>query len=142
MNILIWNCRGALNPTFINVVNNLDMLHSPAMMIISKTKVGGLRVKGITEQLPFDGAICTNTIGLSGGLWLLWDSNRIEVTELTSTEQEIHVLISNNPSSQSWLFFAIYASPRYAERQLLWDNLSSIATRCHRPLRVISMKSL
>ena len=25
------------------------------------------------------------------------------------------------------MFFAIYASPRYAERQCLWDNLSSIA---------------
>lgn len=99
MNILIWNCRGALNPTFINVVNDLVMLHSPAMMIISETKVGGLRAKGITERLPFDGAICTNTIGLFGGFWLLWDSNRIEVTELTSTEQEIDVLISNNPSS-------------------------------------------
>ena len=72
---------GALNPTFINVVNDLVLLHSPAMRIISETKVGGLRAKGIAERLPFDGAICTNTIGLSRGLWLLWDSNRIEVTK-------------------------------------------------------------
>ena len=80
MNILIWK-PGALNPTFINVVNDLVLLHSPAMMIISETKVGGLRAKGIAERLPFDGAICTNIIGLSRGLWLLWDSNRIEVTK-------------------------------------------------------------
>ena len=103
------------------------LLHSTAMLIISETKVGGLRAKDIVERLPFDGAICTNTIGFTGGLWLLWDSNCIEVTELTTTEQEIHVLISINPLSQSWLFSTIYASPRYAERQLFWDNLSTIA---------------
>ena len=97
------------------------------MIIISKTKVGGLRAKDIVERLPFDEAICTSTIGFTRGLWLLWDSNCIKVTELTTIEQEIHVLISINPPSQSWLFSTIYASPRYAERQLFWDNLSTIA---------------
>ena len=47
------------------------LLHSTAMLIISETKVGGLRAKDIVERLPFDGAICTNTIGFTGGLWLL-----------------------------------------------------------------------
>lgn len=29
--------------------------------------------------------------------------------------------------NSSWPMFAIYASPRYAERRLLWDNLSKVA---------------
>ena len=28
--------------------------------------------------------------------------------------------------NSSWLLSAIYASPRYVERQLLWDNLSMV----------------
>ena len=49
-------------------MNDLVLLHFTAMIIISKTKVGGLRAKDIVERLPFDGAICTNTIGFTGGL--------------------------------------------------------------------------
>ena len=57
MNILIWNCWGALNPTFKNVVIDLVQLHSLAIMIVTETKVGDNRAKEITSQLPFDGAI-------------------------------------------------------------------------------------
>lgn len=119
MNILIRNCWGALNPTFINVVNDLVLSHSSAIMIVTESKVGRTRAKGIAKRLPFDGVICSNTIGLFGGLWHLWDPNHIEVFELASMEQEIHMLISNSSLPQSWLLSAIYASLRYVERQLL-----------------------
>ena len=48
-------------------------VHSPAIMIIMKTKVCGDRARRIVDRLPMDGAIIANSIGLSGGLWLLWD---------------------------------------------------------------------
>lgn len=95
MNILNWNCRGALSPNFCNVVNNMIHVHSPAIMIIMETKVCGDRAKGIVDRIHIDGAIIANSIGLSGGLWLLWDSNQVEVVELSSTEQEIHVSVSS-----------------------------------------------
>ena len=71
MNLLIWNCRGALNPNFNNIVSEMVRSHSPAIMIITKTKASVKRAKGITNKLPFDEAIFANTIGLSTGLWLL-----------------------------------------------------------------------
>lgn len=74
MNLLIRNCGGALNPNFHSIVNDMAHAHSPAIMILTKTKVGGKRAKSIVDRLPFDGAICANTIGLSGGLWVVWES--------------------------------------------------------------------
>lgn len=47
--------------------------------------------------------------------------------ELSSTEQEIHAIISFT-SRPSWLLLAVYGSPRFAERRLLWDNLKSVAS--------------
>ena len=94
MNILIWNCWGALNATFKNVVIDLVQLHSLAIMIVTETKVGDNRAKEIASQLPFDGAIVSSTIGLICGLWLLWDSSRVEIAKLSYTEHEIHVTIS------------------------------------------------
>ena len=95
-------------------------------MIIMETKVCGDRAGRIVDRLPMDGANIANSIGLSGGLWLLWDSSQVEVVELSSTEQEIHATVSSS-SKPLWLLSAIYGSPRFEERCLLWENLNSVA---------------
>ena len=71
------------------------------MMIISKIKVGGSRAKSISDCLPFDGAIHANNIGLARGLWVLLDSAQVEISELASMEQEIHVLVKELSSNSS-----------------------------------------
>jgi len=127
MNIVSWNCRGALNPLFNNSVRDLVHSLSPIVLIITETKVSGTRAKNITDWLPFDGAIHANNIGLTRALWVLWDSGQAEVIELSFTEQEIHAIVKDLSLDISWLLLAIYASPRYAERRLLWENLSTVA---------------
>lgn len=127
MDIVCWNCRGALNLFFNNSVQDLVQNFSPTILIISETKVSGARAKAITDRLPFDGAIHANNIGLTGGLWVLWNSGQIEVTALSSTEQEIHAVVKDLSWGTSWLLSAIYASPRYAKRKLLWENLTTVA---------------
>ena len=99
MNLLIWKCKGTLNPAFCNNVIELVRMYSPKILILTETKVSGERAKRIADRLPFDGAIFANTIGLSGGLWLLWDSSRVDIVELSSTEQEIHAMVTPNYSS-------------------------------------------
>lgn len=64
--------------------------HSPTIMILTETKVGCEKAKRIVDRLPFYRVICANTIGLSGGLWVIWDSTQVEVSELSTMEQEIH----------------------------------------------------
>ena len=71
MNTLIWNCRGALSPNFCNNIKDMVRIHSLAIMIIMETKVCGDKARRIVDRLPMDGAIIANSIGLSGGLWLL-----------------------------------------------------------------------
>lgn len=71
MNIVTWKCRGALNPSFQNFVHNLKQTHSPAILIITETKVSGSRAKSITDWLQLDGAIHADNIGYTGDLWIL-----------------------------------------------------------------------
>ncbi|XP_075655125.1 uncharacterized protein LOC142625332 [Castanea sativa] len=98
-----------------------------------ETRLGGDKAKVITENLPFQGAIHTDTVGFAGGLWLLWNLNRVEITNLTSTEQKIHVLVKVRSSNLNWVFTAVYASPRHRERCLLWNNLSTVANTHNLP---------
>ena len=68
MNIIIWNCKGALKPNFQDHVRELVQYHNPVIFVVMETRIGGDRAKEIIDRLPFDGAICTDTIGYSGRL--------------------------------------------------------------------------
>ena len=101
--------------------------HRPAVFVVTETRVGGDRAAKIIDDLPFDGSITNDTIGYVGGLWILWKSEEVEILPLSSTKQEIHATVKMRSSNISWLLFAIYASPRLAERRILWGNLKTVA---------------
>ena len=86
MNIILWNYRGALNPNFHQFVENIFSCHSPSMMIITETRVGGNRAKEITDRLYFDGAAHSNIVRYASGIWLLWYIEVMDVTVLASTK--------------------------------------------------------
>nr|XP_023879404.1 uncharacterized protein LOC111991827 [Quercus suber] len=97
-------------------------------MVVMKTKVGGARAKEIIDRLPFDGAICTETIGFAGGLWLLWNSDRVEVEALANTEQEIHTEVKEatlwNKNHFDNIFFKkkIFLARLYGSQKALANN--------------------
>lgn len=86
MNILLRNCRGALNLDFKRQVLEMMVNHFPSIMIITKTRVGGDTAAKIIEELPFDGFLTTDTIGYMGGFWLLWKRKKVKVLVLLATE--------------------------------------------------------
>ncbi|XP_030942467.1 uncharacterized protein LOC115967498 [Quercus lobata] len=101
--------------------------HSPILMVITETRLSGARADEIIEALLFDGYAVANTIGFAGGIWMLWRSDLVHVDVLAATEQEIHAMIQVRSQSFTWLISAIYASPRFEERCMLWNNLRMLA---------------
>ncbi|XP_075633970.1 uncharacterized protein LOC142606522 [Castanea sativa] len=95
--------RGALKPSFQKHVCELVHNHNPAILVVMETRIVGERAKEITNRLPFDGVVHTETIGYAGGLWMLWNSKRVEVTPLSNTD------------------------PKTARRLILWNNLSKVS---------------
>lgn len=86
MNILIWNCRGAIKPKFKQMVSDLVSWHHLTIMVITKTRVVGYKAKEVIKGLPFDGYVVSKTIGFAGGIWLLWNSSMLHVEELSLME--------------------------------------------------------
>ena len=119
MNILMWNCRGALNLDFKRRIYEMAINHNLAIMVITKTRVDRDRAERIIADLPFDGFITTETIGYVVGLWVLWKKEVAEVDLLAVTEQEIHATVKVCHSNLNWFISAIYASPRLVERWLV-----------------------
>ena len=81
-------------------------VHDLAVFVVMETRLERERAKDITDSLPFDGAIHVDTIGYAGVLWLMWNADKVEVTSLAKTKQEIHVIIKVRASNLSWLFSA------------------------------------
>ena len=127
MNILIWNCRGVMKPQFRKTVMDLMEWHNPILMVITETKMSGSRASEMIETLPFDGAEVSDTIGFAEGIRLLWRTDLVQVDVLTALEQKIHAIIRVRSQTLSWIMSAIYASPRFAERCMLWENLRLIS---------------
>lgn len=53
MNILLWNCRGALNANFKRRIFEMDINHHPSIMVVTETRVEGGRAARIIERASF-----------------------------------------------------------------------------------------
>uniref|UniRef100_A0A2N9J135 Reverse transcriptase domain-containing protein n=1 Tax=Fagus sylvatica TaxID=28930 RepID=A0A2N9J135_FAGSY len=121
MNIILWNCKGALKLNFRRSFSKLVNCHFITLKIVTETRVGGDRAK-ITDSLPFDGAIHADTIGYAGGIWLLWNTDVVDVSVLVATEQEIHAVIKVCSSNLS----CFSSAPRSVWRVDNWTTCISV----------------
>ena len=60
--------------------------YNPAILVVMETRVGGDKVREIENLLLFDGAFHTDTIGYAGGLWVLWNTDRVNLALLSCIE--------------------------------------------------------
>ena len=116
-----------MKPQFRKIVMDLVECHSLILMVIIETRLNGARAEEIIKTFPFDGVAVANTIGFAGGIWLLWCPKLVQVDVLALREQEIHAIIQVRSQTLNWLISAIYASPRFIERYILWKNLKMLA---------------
>lgn len=68
MNIIIWNCRGALKPSFQANFCDLVTNHDLVIFVVMETRLGSQKAKEITDRLPFQGAILIDSVGFASGL--------------------------------------------------------------------------
>ena len=52
---------------------------------------------------------------------------------MATSEQEIHVLVKVLPSNFEFICPVVYASPRFHERCILWNNLKNAANLHDKP---------
>ncbi|KAL7210976.1 hypothetical protein ACSBR2_013959 [Camellia fascicularis] len=127
MKVLLWNCRGAANPHFRRHFRSLLEEHHPQLVVITETHIGGDRGMTICKSLGLPNFHISEPIGFARGIWLIWNGQEIHCDVLSVTQQEIHTCIQVLSSPTSWLFSAIYASPCFNTRKILWENLKIFA---------------
>lgn len=107
-------------------MNDLVRVYNPVNMVLMETRVSGAQVAVVMNWIGFDKVLRMDAIGFSGGIWLFWRSERVEIELLSTTRQCMDVLVKQN-TMIPWLFTAVYASPNIACRDALWDYILDVS---------------
>ncbi|XP_074282922.1 uncharacterized protein LOC141607470 [Silene latifolia] len=133
MKIIFWNCRGIARPSFKPHLSYLNNAHKADIIILSETRVSGQNAIGIMQNLPFDSFDIVDPVGFSGGIMMLWNARDVSVTTVNKGGQFINAVVQVLSSNLNFFLTAIYTSPKFRIRKLLWDSLINLADNISLP---------
>jgi exonuclease III len=83
MKVLSWNCRGLGNPWTFQTLCRLVRTKKPSLVFLMETKQVCKTLESVRVKLGFEAIFVVDSIGRSGGLALLWNSEtKVEVQNL------------------------------------------------------------
>ncbi|XP_021768668.1 uncharacterized protein LOC110732977 [Chenopodium quinoa] len=131
---MVWNVQGAGSRNFITVLKDLVRIHQPNVLTLVETHMGGEQAVMIASILGYgyDGHSRVDALGFSGGIWVYWKSNRVNVSPSLKHNQHITMEISR-VGAMPWYFSAIYASPNPMKKKELWEELKNISMSHDKP---------
>ncbi|KAI7986949.1 hypothetical protein LOK49_LG14G01230 [Camellia lanceoleosa] len=132
MDLLIWNFKGVGNDRFWRNLRDLVQMHKPDMVILMETKVELNKMGMFFNNLGYIASTHLDPIVRSGGIWLLWNPNQVNVLVNEACSQMMTATISRQ-EYLDWVLSAIYASPNTWMRDELWNGLETIAQNIQEP---------
>lgn len=132
LNMMFWNCRGAGNNAFKRNMRELLNTHKPAILILMETKIPYSTMGNFFNNLGFTAATIVDPVERAGGIWLLWDTDQVNMRTSHATNQVIQATI-HKEDYEEWILSAVYASPNSSQRDELWDNLEETAKTMEKP---------
>lgn len=82
----------------------------------------------IVDQLGMDSWFLVDPVGFSTGNLLLYNSHNIEFHMIREDTQGVHGVVEVRATKSSFIFSAIYASPKLYMHKLFWNELLSFST--------------
>ncbi|KAK9939901.1 hypothetical protein M0R45_016581 [Rubus argutus] len=122
---IFWNARGAGGEKFRYSIVDLIKLHPVDILAICEPKVQFVKASKTLLSLGFNEYEIFEANGFSGGIWLLWNSNKLHVDVIDNMFQAITIKVSLH-GGPSWILSTLYASPTSTVRSMLWNYLDNL----------------
>ncbi|XP_061343677.1 uncharacterized protein LOC133289697 [Gastrolobium bilobum] len=122
MNVLIWNCRGAVKRRLKGMPVSFMKKHKVELVILLETRVNGPRALKTISKLGFSNHIIEEARGFAGGIWALWNQTSFSIDLVDKSLQCIHLRISWQ-DKDPLILSAVYASPDIVKRRKLWEEI-------------------
>lgn len=133
-NLLLWNFRGANKPNFRRLIRYRLKKFDTDVLALFETQTCGERAGRICQGLGFEYSFRVDTVGQSGGLWLLWRSGCGVVTIVESSEQFIYAQLGDG--GETFHLVVVYAAPTVSLQSGLWEKLGVVIQGIDDPLVV------
>ncbi|CAL1407564.1 unnamed protein product [Linum trigynum] len=75
--------------------------------------------------MGYDKEMIVDAVGFCGGIWLVWDSSMVTITEVDRSSQFLHDQVQSG--NDIWLFTMVYANPALVQRRELWQSICVIS---------------
>lgn len=125
MNRVAWNIRGCANEQSLLQVKNLVSSYRLSLLGLLETKIGEPRAREFVASLRGWNFHCVSSNGLSGGIWLFWNTSMIHTEVLREDRYFIHAKIFRN-GQPPFLLVLIYASTINSIRDSMWEFFSNL----------------
>lgn len=90
----------------------LDLMRSYnlTLVVLLEPRISGLGASDVCMRVGKTHWIRSEADGFSGGVWLLWNEDYINIGLLNVHKSFIHVVV-NSSSSRRWLSTTVYVNP-------------------------------
>ncbi|XP_074265135.1 uncharacterized protein LOC141587559 [Silene latifolia] len=129
---MVWNIQGTKSKTKINALKEVVKTYKPSILALVETHMDDNHAKKIRSVIGYNGHSRVDTVGFSGGIWLYWRPEIVNVVPVKSHDQFITVEVSRQ-GELPWFFSTIYASPNPQNRHELWSELETYAKSNNHP---------
>lgn len=126
MSVLFWNCQGASGKRLPSTIKALSSSHHVQILVLLEPRTSGRRADSIIRKLNFCNSFRVESIGFSGGIWVLWTRN-IQLQIIHSHLQFVHMRANCPSNNLSFFLTAVYGSPQQHLRKFLWEDLPPFA---------------
>ncbi|KAI7992126.1 hypothetical protein LOK49_LG12G01271 [Camellia lanceoleosa] len=92
--------------------------HKPGIIILMETKVHFSSMGNFFTNMGFSASTIVNPTGRAEGIWLIWDTDQVNVWASAVSNQFIQATI-HKEDFEEWALNAVYASPNPLSRETL-----------------------
>ncbi|CAN0907455.1 hypothetical protein LINGRAHAP2_LOCUS24814 [Linum grandiflorum] len=107
-------------------------VHKPNVVVLVEPKISGISAERISQRLGFDDVTRVDAVGFTGGIWVLWHRNQVELTRVEASDQFIHFACRSKVMGEFFIT-AVYGKPSAAARVQLWEDLSRLSIGMQKP---------
>ncbi|XP_028057277.1 uncharacterized protein LOC114261234 [Camellia sinensis] len=113
-------------------MRELVQIYKPQLVVLMETKVDFKTMGFFFNGMGFTASAHVDPIGRSGGIWMLWNPDIVNVRVVEASLQQITAIISRQ-DYPNWLLSTVYVSLNNNLRDNLWDQLEEVAQNMTEP---------
>lgn len=119
---MVWNCQGIASREAICILKEITRTQRPQILGILEQKIFGVKADEVCNTLGFEDWVRVETVGFSGGIWILWrDSIQASVI---FTHPQFILLQVKDFNQDPWVLAVVYGSLTHGLRKHLWKALN------------------